>query len=343
MLGFLIRPIIFFLFLLSCHPPQTLLSSQGSLNFFISLILLGYLLLVQSYIMASSCTLLELTPLKWNPPFSYTHRRHHRIALFCSKPQRKSNYVGLQIALNYKQSDGDVRSDSAPAQTWKNSVDQIAIQMKKTLDSLKKPAIAAVLLGLLLFYDPSWALAASGGRIGGNAFSSQSRSRSSSSYSYSVPRTSEPRYSAPYQGPSPFGGGGLYVGPAVGFGYGFGGFSSLSVILVGFAAFVLVSGFLSDRSQDGLLTDTQKTTVLKLQVTSLFELRVTRDYLLFISIEIGIIFVTVSFQVGLLGLGRTLQQDFNRLAESADTSTSEGLSYVLTGNLFLNLSHLFRL
>ena len=38
------------------------------------------------------------------------------------------------------------------------------------------------------------------------------------------------------------------------------------------------------------------------------------------------------FQVGLLGLGRTLQQDFNRLAENADTSTSEVLAYVLTGN-----------
>ncbi|CAA7017186.1 unnamed protein product [Microthlaspi erraticum] len=260
--------------------------------------------------MASSCSLLELTPFKWNPPFSYTHRRcHDRIALFCSKPQRKSNYVRLQITLNYKPSDGDVRPESAPAQIWKNSFDQIAVQVKKTIDSLKKPAIAAVLLGLLLFYDPSWALAASGGRIGGNAFSS--RSRSSSSYSYSAPRTSEPsmRYSAPYQGPSPFGGG-LYVGPAVGLGYGFGGFSSFSLILAGFAAFVLVSGFLSDRSQsqDGVLTATQKTTVLKLQV-------------------------------GLLGLGRTLQQDFNRLAESADTSTSEGLSYVLTEATLALLRH----
>lgn len=45
--------------------------------------------------------------------------------------------------------------------------------------------------------------------------------------------------------------------------------------------------------------------------------------------------------MGLLGLGRTLQQDFNRLAESADTSTPEGLSYVLTGNLFFDGSYLF--
>lgn len=37
------------------------------------------------------------------------------------------------------------------------------------------------------------------------------------------------------------------------------------------------------------------------------------------------------FKVGLLGLGRSLQKDLNRIAEIADTSTSEGLHYVLTG------------
>lgn len=39
------------------------------------------------------------------------------------------------------------------------------------------------------------------------------------------------------------------------------------------------------------------------------------------------------FQVGLLGMGRSLQKDLNRIAEVADTSTTEGLSYVLTGKL----------
>lgn len=36
-------------------------------------------------------------------------------------------------------------------------------------------------------------------------------------------------------------------------------------------------------------------------------------------------------KVGLLGLGRSLQRDLDRIAETADTSTPEGLSYVLTG------------
>ncbi|CAF2150341.1 unnamed protein product [Brassica napus] len=248
--------------------------------------------------MASASSLL-----RWNPPFTHTRLRQNRTTLFCSKPpQRESISFRFQIAVKYKQ------SDSGPCQ---NPFDQIAIQIKKTLDSLKKPAIAAVLLGLLLFHDPNSALAASGGRIGGNSFSSR-RSSSSSSSSYSVPRTLDPssssRYSAPYYGPSPLSGG-LYVGPAVGFGYG-GGFSSFSPILVGLAAFIVVSGFLSDRRSQGgsTLTATQKTSVIKLQV-------------------------------GLLGLGRTLQQDFNRLAENADTSTSEGLAYVLTEATLALLRH----
>ncbi|CAN6987904.1 unnamed protein product [Brassica rapa subsp. trilocularis] len=249
--------------------------------------------------MASASSLL-----RWNPPFTHTLPRQNRTTLFCSKPpQRESISFRFQIAVKYKQ------SDSGPCQ---NPFDQIAIQIKKTLDSLKKPAIAAVLLGLLLFHDPNSALAASGGRIGGNSFSSRRSSSSSSSSSYSVPRTLDPssssRYSAPYYGPSPFSGG-LYVGPAVGFGFG-GGFSSFSPILVGLAAFIVVSGFLSDRRSQGgsTLTATQKTSVIKLQV-------------------------------GLLGLGRTLQQDFNRLAENADTSTSEGLAYVLTEATLALLRH----
>lgn len=217
--------------------------------------------------MASVSTLLELTPLQWNQPLPHMQRPRNRSVLLYSKPQRRSNSIRFQISVKFKKStssDPVLSSDSKP-------FEQIVVQVKRALDSLKKPAIAAVLLGLLLFYDPNTALAASGGRIGGNSFSSRSRSSSSSSQSYSVPRTSNPSFSysartAPYYGPSPFGGG--LMGPAVGF--GFGGFSSFSLILVGFAAFVLVSGFLSDRSQDdSILTDTQKTSVIKLQVKHL--------------------------------------------------------------------------
>ncbi|XP_020212068.1 uncharacterized protein LOC109796719 [Cajanus cajan] len=192
------------------------------------------------------------------------------------------------------------------ASTSQSPWDLLATAVSGTLKALKKPALAALLVGLLLMYHPNWAFAASGGRMGGRSFSSSSSS--SSSRTYSVPRTSGPSpgfsFSAPYYGPSPFGG--VYVGPAVGVGVGAG--SSFFFILVGFLAFVLVSGFLSDRSEGSVLTAADKTTVLKLQV-------------------------------GLLGMGRTLQRDLNRIAEVADTSTPEGLNYVLTETTLALLRH----
>ncbi|KAL5566923.1 hypothetical protein UlMin_030087 [Ulmus minor] len=172
----------------------------------------------------------------------------------------------------------------------------------EALKALRKPAIAVVLLGLLLMYDPNRAFAASGGRMGGRSFSSRSSMSSSSSRSYSVPSGSGFSYSVPYYAPSPFGG--VYVAPAVGVGAG----SSFFLIFMGFAAFVLVSGFLSDRSEDSLLAGTQKTSVVK-------------------------------FQVGLLGMARALQRDLNRIAETADTSSPEGLGYILTETSLALLRH----
>lgn len=106
--------------------------------------------------------------------------------------------------------------------------------------------------------------------MGGKSFSS---SRSSSSSSSSSSRSYTTREARPgrgfsdsfsYYAPSPFGfsggGGGFYLGPAVGAG------SSFLFVLAGFAAFILVSGFLSDRSEGSVLTATENTSVLKLQV-----------------------------------------------------------------------------
>ena len=156
---------------------------------------------------------------------------------------------------NHVTTDLDLSSDSKT----QNPFEVFANTLLNAIKALRKPAVAAVLLGLLLLYDPNSALAASGGRMGGRSFSSSS----SSSRSYSVPRNSGGgfSFSAPYYAPSPFGGGGgFYMGPAVGVG------SSFFFILMGFAAFVLVSGILSDRSEGGVLTATEKTSVIKLQV-----------------------------------------------------------------------------
>ncbi|KAA3472211.1 Myelin-associated oligodendrocyte basic protein isoform 1 [Gossypium australe] len=174
-----------------------------------------------------------------------------------------------------------------PDDKTKTTFEIIAETVLKALKALKRPVIAAVLLCLLLMYDPnSTALAASGGRMGGKSFSSRSYKVPSNGGSFSS-------YSVPYYAPATFGGGGgFYAGTSVGVGVGAG--SGFMLIMIGFFAFVLVSGFLSDRSESGVLTDIERTSVLKLQV-------------------------------GLLGTGRSLQRDLNRIAEVADTSTSEGL------------------
>ncbi|URD76099.1 hypothetical protein MUK42_26012 [Musa troglodytarum] len=177
-----------------------------------------------------------------------------------------------------------------------------------TLDRLKKPAAAIVLLAFLLTVDPCGALAASGGRMGGTAFSSSSsRSHSASSWSYSDPPVSSfSSYSAPYYTPSPFGGG-LYVGPA--FGVGFGPGSGFFLLMMGFVAVILLSGFLPDRADDGsVLTATQRTSVIKLQV-------------------------------GLLDTARSFQKDLDQIAEAADTSTAEGLNCILTETTLALLRH----
>lgn len=145
-----------------------------------------------------------------------------------------------------------------------NPVEILVDKILGAIEALKKPAVAAILLGLLLTCDVSSALAASGGRVGGSSFSSSRSSSSSRSYTMRSP-SSGFSYTAPYYAPSPFGGGGgIYVGPAVGVGVGAG--SSFFLILMGFAAFILVSGFLSDRSEGSVLATAEKTSVLKLQV-----------------------------------------------------------------------------
>ncbi|KAL3349429.1 hypothetical protein AABB24_022519 [Solanum stoloniferum] len=256
--------------------------------------------------MAAAPFLLE-SNLKWNPllytpnPIQYTRLIHYQ-KLTPSKFSKPSKLTVKCFSKNHK----NVCFNDANGLEMKNKENPFEIVVKsvmKALKALQKPAVAAVLVGLLLMYDPNSALAASGGRIGGKSFSSSRSSAPSRGYSM---RTAEPSfsYSVPYYAPSPFGfsGGGVYVGPAVGFG------SSAFLVMMGFVAFIMVSGFLSDRSEGSVLTATDKTSVLKLQV-------------------------------GLLGLGRSLQKDLNRIAEVADTSTPEGLSFVLTETTLALLRH----
>ncbi|KAG8097864.1 hypothetical protein GUJ93_ZPchr0013g34349 [Zizania palustris] len=179
-------------------------------------------------------------------------------------------------------------------------LDALKKSLLDSLAALRKPALALLLAGALLAaggpHDA--ALAASGGRVGGSAFSSRS---SSPSYGYTAPAPRGGYSATPFYSPSPF----VSVGPAVGI--GFGG-SSFFFVLVGFAAFLYLAGFLSDSPGGSVLTETEKTTVLKLQV-------------------------------GLLGMARSFQKELDQIAEKADTSTPTGLSYVLTETTLALLRH----
>jgi hypothetical protein len=142
----------------------------------------------------------------------------------------------------------------------------------------QKPVMVAMMMGLLLTQNPAMAIAASGGRVGGkvgggSGFSAPRSSYSAPSSGYSIPRGySAPSpglsYSVPYAVPSPFFGpafgGGLYVGPA--YGIGFGGGSFFFLMLLGFIIWQAIYGFLSEREGGSLLSGTQKYSVLKLQV-----------------------------------------------------------------------------
>ncbi|KAK4273542.1 hypothetical protein QN277_021923 [Acacia crassicarpa] len=260
----------------------------------------------------ATISLPEVNSLKWNQTFPlqlfprripYADRSFVQPPKFCSILRLKASPTHNCIKCLFSQKPAvQISSEPLEGEYSKTPFDVIANTILNALKALRKPAIAAVLLGLLLMCDPNSAVAASGGRMGGRSFSSHS----SSSRSYSVPRSSNSgfMYSVPYYAPSPFGfggaGGGFYVGVGAG--------SSLFLILMGFTAFILVSGFLSDRSEGSVLTATEKTSVLKLQV-------------------------------GLLGTGRSLQKDLNRIAEVADTSSPEGLSYVLTETTLALLRH----
>ncbi|XP_002987670.2 uncharacterized protein LOC9651808 [Selaginella moellendorffii] len=172
-----------------------------------------------------------------------------------------------------------------------------------TLKVLQKPAIALLLIGLLLG-SPEDALSASGGRMGGRSFSSGGGGRSSQTYSLPRSGGSSSSFNAySFAAPSPLIGGGLYLTP--GYSVGFGGGGIVLMLLLGFVAFQLVSGFLVDRDQE---IGTTKTSVMKLQV-------------------------------GLLGMARSLQRELEQLANRADTSNPSGLHYILTETVLSLMRH----
>jgi uncharacterized membrane protein len=156
---------------------------------------------------------------------------------------------------------------------------------------LLKPLLLASLVITLVFSQADGALAARGGRIGGGSF------RAAPSRTYAPPSRT---YAPPGGGYYP-GGGGFgfpFIIPFVGVG---GGFGSLFTILIflSIASFLVRSFRQVQGGEDGV------------GYSSSPAISVAR------------------VQVGLLANARTLQTDFDRIAKSADTGSSEGLAQVL--------------
>lgn len=167
--------------------------------------------------------------------------------------------------------------------------------LKLGLKSFLKPVLAFCLAFTLVFGAMDSALAArAGGRIGGGSFRAPSRS-------YVQPR----RSTAPRGGY----GGGFYPGgfgfpfmmPFFGFGGGFGGLFSI-LIFIAIANFVVQS--VRNIGGEGAVADGAPSSPNpKISVAKL--------------------------QIGLLANAKSLQTDFNRMAQTADTGSSAGLAQVL--------------
>lgn len=177
-----------------------------------------------------------------------------------------------------------------------NTKNWARLSLRPLLKSVLKSCFIFGLAAVLIFSQADGAMAArSGGRIGGGSFRAPSRS-------YSTPRSYSrgPAYGGGY-------GGGYYPGGGFSFPFilpfmGFGGVGGIFGI---FIAIALANFILNAFRNAGVNAD---------------------------SVEAYSSNPTVSvarLQVGLLAEARGIQADLNRIAESADTGTSAGLTKVL--------------
>lgn len=175
---------------------------------------------------------------------------------------------------------------------------------KKLFNFIKpliKPLLIFTLVVTLVLGQAGGALAASrsGGRIGGGSFRTPSRT-------YAPPSRT---YAPPGGGYYPGGGFGFpFIVPVFGVGGGFGGLFTI-LIFISIASF-LVRSFRRTTEVDGYSDGYGTPTVSIAQL-----------------------------QVGLLAGARSLQADLNRLATTANTSSSEGLTQVLQETTLSLLRH----
>jgi uncharacterized membrane protein len=190
--------------------------------------------------------------------------------------------------------------------------------LNRTFKPLLKPflrsAFALALVALMVFSQAGSALAArGGGRIGGGSFR--------------APTTSRPYTPSPSRGPSGYGGGyggGYYPGGGFGFPFilpfvGFGGTGLFGIIIAIAIANFLFRSFRNAGFGDG----------------GTYGGTYGGSYDTYSNPTVSV----AKLQVGLLAQARNLQADLTRLAQTADTGTSAGLTKVLQETTLSLLRH----
>lgn len=185
------------------------------------------------------------------------------------------------------------------------------IDVKSVWNTAQKAlAIIAVTAALTMTSPDVSEAARSGGRVGGSQFRS-------------APRSSAPRPSPSYGGGGYGGGYGYGVGPGLFMnpfispfgGFGFGGFGGLGG-LGGLFALAAVASLVSDVARSRSNSESDEVSGSSSTRTGL-----------------------VVLKVGLLSNARSLQDDLDRMAKAADTSTTSGIAYVLQSVVTTLLRH----
>ncbi|CAI7769410.1 unnamed protein product [Closterium sp. NIES-54] len=191
----------------------------------------------------------------------------------------------------------DAVTSSASAAEAVPSVQRLTKLMESVTEAVKaavKPILAAALIASVLTGTPNDALAAQGGgRVGGSSFSaSRANTYAPPAATYAAPPVVIAPVT-PFFMPTPF-----FFGPTISLGGGGGVFGFLFLAIAVYFIAQTVMGFLADSAEEEVWAETQRSSVVRLQV-------------------------------GLLGTARKLQRDLDQMASRADTGSQEGLHSIL--------------
>ncbi|CAI5991702.1 unnamed protein product [Closterium sp. NIES-64] len=192
----------------------------------------------------------------------------------------------------------DTATSSASATETVPSVQRPARLTESVTEAVKaavKPILAAALIASVLTGTPNDALAAQGGgRVGGSSFSaSRANTYAPPAATYAAPPVVVAPVT-PFFMPTPF----FFFGPTISLGGGGGIFGFLFLAIAVYFIAQTVMGFLADSAEEEVWAETQRSSVVRLQV-------------------------------GLLGTARKLQRDLDQMASRADTGSQEGLHSIL--------------